>query len=145
MAVNPTEAKEVALEWLSLKGYKPTPVMMSRLISQIKGLMEVGFTKDDIIYTINYVLGFKPDVRSFGYIEASINDVLRKRDELKKKTEAKQEVAKQLELEPITVINSESEVVVSDETTERNRRKAERIGIKPGERTKHYFNLFERQ
>ena len=144
MTVNPTEAKEVALEWLKLKGDKPTPPVMARLIKQIKGLMEVGFTKDDIIYTVEHVLRVKPDVYSFGYIETCINDVLRQRDAVKQAQQAKAEVAKLVEQQPITVLNSESEVMPSDETTERNRRKAERIGAKSRERTKSYFNLFER-
>lgn len=145
MAVNPTEAKEVALEWLKLRGDKPTPPIMSRLINQIKGLMASGFTKEEILYTINHVLKTKPDVYSFGYVEVCINDVLRQRNAIKQAQKAKEEVAKQIEAEPIAVINSESEVTSSDETTERNRRKAERLGTKSRERTKHYFHLFERQ
>lgn len=145
MVVNPTDAKEVALEWLKLKGDKPTPPVMSRLIYQIKGLMENGFEKDDIMYTIKHVLQVKPDVYSFGYIEASINDVLRQRDALKQAQQAKEQVAKQIEAVPIVAIDGESEVESSDETTERNRRKAERINAKSRERTKHYFHLFERQ
>lgn len=145
MPVNPTEAKEIALEWLKLKGDRPTPQIMSRLIKQIKGIMECGFNKEEILYTMNHVLTVKPDVYSFGYIEACINDVLRQRNAEKQAKQAKEEVAKQIEAEPITVINSESEVTSSDETTERNRRKAERLSAKSRERTKHHFNLFERQ
>ena len=145
MMVNPTEAKEVALEFLALTGQRPTPQLMGRIIKQVKGLMENGFTTEEIQYTVEHITKMKPDVYSFGYIEACINDVLRKRKK-------EQEIAKERELKAavqrqfveVTPIASQSEVDKDDETSERNRRKAERMGIQPRVREKSYFHLFER-
>jgi DNA-binding transcriptional MerR regulator len=144
MAVNPTEAKEIALEWLALLGQKPTPALMARIIKQVKGLMEVGFSDEEIRYTMKVVVRTKPDVYSFGYVEACINDVLRKRAEERRKAEVKQ-ISKDLqeEAKPI-LVTSESEVSQDDEVSERNRRKAERFGIQSRVREKSYFHLFER-
>ena len=145
MTINPTVAKDIALEWLALLGQRPTPPLMARLIKQVKGLMETGFTDEEIRYAMNHITSMKPDVYSFGYVEASINDVLRKRKEeeqREKEVLIKREVEKQL-LNNIS-ITKESEVAIGDETSERNQRKAERLGLQPRLREKHYFHLFER-
>lgn len=145
MTINPTVAKDIALEWLALLGQRPTPPLMARLIKQVKGLMEVGFTDEEIRYAMDYIVSIKPDVYSFGYVESSINDVLRKRKEeeqRKKELLIKQEVEKQI-LSNIS-ITKESEVAIGDETSERNQRKAERLGIQSRKREKSYFHLFER-
>ena len=145
MSINPTVAKDIALEWLALLGQRPTPPVMARLIKQVKGLMEVGFNDEEIRYAMNHITSIKPDVYSFGYVEASINDVLRKRKEEQQREQElliKKEVDKQL-LSTIS-ITKESEVAIGDETTERNKRKAARLGQQSRFREKHYFHLFER-
>lgn len=145
MTVNPTTAKDIALEWLALLGLRPVPAQMGRIIKQVKGLMEVGFTDEEIRYTMHEVLNTKPDVYSFGYIETCINDVVRKRrmeEQRKQEKIIRQEINKQV-LEQISITH-ESEVAEGDETSERNRRKAERLGVQSRVREKSYFHLFER-
>lgn len=143
MTVNPTEAKEIALEWLKLLGNKPTPPLMARTIKQVKGLMQVGFSDEEIRYTMEYVVRTNPNIYSFGYVEACINDVLRKRAEEKRKEKSKQ-ISESLQKQAIAIVTSESEVANDDESSERNRRKAERLGVQSRFREKSYFNLFER-
>jgi hypothetical protein len=144
MAVNPTEAKEIALEWLKLLGNKPTPPLMARTVKQVKGLMQVGFSDEEIRYTMEHVVRTNPNVYSFGYVEACINDVLRKRAEEKQKQENKQ-ISENLKNQTASIVTSESEVTKDDESSERNRRKAKRLGVQSRVREKYYFNLFERQ
>lgn len=143
MVVDPTEAKEIALEWLKLLGNKPTPPLMARTVKQVKGLMQVGFSDEEIRYTMEYVVRTNPNVYSFGYVEACINDVLRKRAEEKRKEESKQ-VSESLQKQTTAIVTSESEVTSDDESSERNRRKAKRLGVQSRVREKSYFNLFER-
>jgi|SRR5690554_959146 len=143
MVVDPTEAKEIALEWLKLLGNKPTPPLMARTVKQVKGLMQVGFSDEEIRYTMEYVVRTNPNVYSFGYVEACINDVLRKRAEEKRKEESKQ-VSESLQKQTTAIVTSESEVTSDDESSERNRRKAKRFSVQSRLREKSYFNLFER-
>lgn len=143
MVVDPTEAKEIALEWLKLLGNKPTPPLMARTVKQVKGLMQVGFSDEEIRYTMEYVVRTNPNVYSFGYVEACINDVLRKRAEEKRKEESKQ-VSESLQKQTTAIVTSESEVTSDDESSERNRRKAKRFSVQSRVREKSYFNLFER-
>jgi len=143
MVVDPTEAKEIALEWLKLLGNKPTPPLMARTVKQVKGLMQVGFSDEEIRYTMEHVVRTNPNVYSFGYVEACINDVLRKRAEEKRKEESKQ-VSESLQKQTTAIVTSESEVTSDDESSERNRRKAKRFSVQSRLREKSYFNLFER-
>src|SRR5690554_3224457 len=114
MVVDPTEAKEIALEWLKLLGNKPTPPLMARTVKQVKGLMQVGFSDEEIRYTMEYVVRTNPNVYSFGYVEACINDVLRKRAEEKRKEESKQ-VSESLKKQKTAIVTSESEVTSDEE------------------------------
>jgi len=145
MSINPTSAKDIALEWLALLGLRPVPAQMGRIIKQVKGLMEVGFSDEEIRYAMNYVVSTKPNVYSFGYIEMCINDVIRKKRLEEQRIQEKlikEQINKQV-LEQISITH-ESEVAEGDETSERNRRKAERFGVQSRVREKSYFHLFER-
>lgn len=43
----------------------------------------------------------------------------------------------------ITKVDEESEVTKQDDTSERNRAKAKRLGVQPGKRTKSYLDMLE--
>lgn len=141
MKANPTVAKEIAVHFIKLTDSIITPQLMSRTIKQIKGLMEAGFTDEEIQYTIDEAFRLKPNIYSFSYIEACINDVLRKRKEALHKEEMERKKKEVFDAPTIVV----SEVLLQDETTNRNRQKAKNFGVRTGERKKHYFDLFEEQ
>lgn len=144
MLVNPTQAKELAVLFLNLSNQKVTKSNMPRTIRAVKDLMSGGVSYEDIKYAVETMLSRKPDIYSFNYIVMGIDDVLDERKKLLAQEEGKKlkrDAEKSL-MESLKV-TSESEVVQSDETAERNRRKAEGLGIQSRFREKHYFDLFE--
>lgn len=132
---NPTEAKEIALEFLKLIGQDPSRGVMARTIKAIKGLMENNYSSDDIRYVMNHCVEYVPNLFSFMYIVRVIDDVLAKRD-------AKPYQKEVTIITPVKV-GAESEVKGADEATERNRNKTSRFGIQSGFRKKSYLDMLK--
>lgn len=141
---NGTDAKDIALYFIKLTQGRATPSIIAKTIRQAKTLLSHEYTKQEIIEVIDYIiLEKKYDVYSLGYINTCINDVLR---EIKKKKEQeelqkkKEEVRKQLASE-VTC----SEVKDDGKSTERNRKKARRLGVQSRFREKFNLDMFEGQ
>lgn len=135
MAYNPTFAKEVALTFLEKIGQRPNPSAMARTIKSVKELMEFGYTEEEISYAMEYTLRVKKDVYSFGYIASSIDTALK----LRTKREAPKHAVQLRDI----VVTAESEVEMSEQLAERNKRKATRIGLQSRKREKYNFDMLK--
>lgn len=146
MLINPTFAKDIALEFLKKTNQELTPRAISGTVKQVKQLMLEGYSEEEIRYTLSHVLKYNKSVYSFGYIVRAIEDLsIRLEQEEKKKkliSRAKKEEKKRIDSYKVS---SEGGVVEDVEASERNRRKAERLGVESRERKKSYFDLFEGQ
>lgn len=143
--VDATKAKEIALMFFKLTKQEVAPTVLGRIISQVKRLMTLGYTSEEIEYTIKELIMRNPKIYSFGYVEKAIDDTLMKRAmEVKKEMEKATVIEITEQLNQSLIVTSESEVTGYDETSERNKRKAERFReLQPGFGKKSYFDMFE--
>lgn len=143
---NGTHAKEIALYYLKLTQLRATPHIMGKTINQVKNLLQAGYTKEEIIDVMEYViLERKVEVYSFGYFSSCINDVLRDLKVMKERYEEEKK-KKELDEQLASVQNTQrSEVSVDDQSAERNREKARRFNLQSRKRTQSYFDMFEGQ
>jgi len=140
---NPTQARDVALYFLDLTSDRITPQIVARTVKQVKDVMENGYTKEELIKVIDYILDRKSGIYSFGYISASINDVLRKiYEEEDKQVRLLQSVALHSQLTS-TIESQREEVGVIDESTDRNRDKARGIGVQSRFGKKFDFDMLK--
>lgn len=82
MKANGTHAKDIALHFLDKTSQRYTPEIVGKTIKQAKGILESGYTKEEIISAIDYILERKSDVYSIAYISYGINNAL---EEIEKK------------------------------------------------------------
>lgn len=141
--VNPTDSKTVALHFLDRTQSRYTPAIVSKTIMQVKNIMKVGYTKEEMIDVIDYIVD-ETDVNmySIGYISSCINDVIRKIDLEKEKQLVKEKIEKS-KTEYLSTKDTTEGVIVNDESKERNRNKARNTGIQSGEREKSYLDMLE--
>lgn len=138
---NGTHAKDIALHFMKVTGVeRATPAIFGRTIKQAKGLLESGYTKEEVIGVIDYIINQGRNMYSIGYVNACINDVLR---EIEKESLA--EEAKRVK----EVIHEEQSkargAVTSDgESATRNAEKAGRLGVQSRLRKKFDFDMFEK-
>lgn len=139
---NGTHAKDIALHFINVTAGRATPAIMKKTVNQAKSLLRSGYTKDEIISVIDYIIKKKGiQIYSLGYINASINDVLK---ELK--LEDIKEKHKNLEgLLEDEQRKQRNEVRDDGESTQRNRNKADGFGVQSGFGKKFDFDLFERK
>jgi hypothetical protein len=138
---NGTDAKDVALYFMRATGVeRVTPAIIAKTIAQVKNILKSGYTKEEIIAVIDYVVEKGVRMYSIGYVSHAINDVLEEIEEKKLQEEAKN-VAAKLEEEQA---RKRSEVKNDGETTARNQDKARRLGVQSGKREKFNFDLFEK-
>lgn len=139
---NPTDAKTIALYFLNATtDGRNTPIVIAKTITQVKSLLNVGYTKDEITATIDHVIARGVQMYSFGYLSTCIANVLVEVN--KNKTSSEAVKAKQ-ELDEMQKKAME-EVNVVDESTERNRQKLSRFGVQSRVGEKHHFDMFEGQ
>jgi hypothetical protein len=139
---NGTDAKDIALYFLEQTTERYTKPVIARTIITAKSILTSGYTKEEILLVIDRVLKSKPNVYSLAYISACIEDVLR---QIKQEDLAKQAVKVKEEQEKLALEQRLANVeVVSDESKERNKRKAERINLQSGIRKKSYLDMFEK-
>lgn len=137
---NPTDAKTVALYFLNATtDGRNTPAVIAKTINQVKNLMTYGYTKEEIIATIDAVLARGIKMYSFGYLNSCIADVLNDIN----KSKVSEEVVKVKEELAEMEKQAMEEVNVVDESTERNRNKLARLQSR--KREKHHFDMFEGQ
>lgn len=146
MKANPTVAKDIAIYFLEATDQRYTPSIIAKTIIQAKAILEAGYTKGEIIQCIDWVINKTTVVMySLGYISTMINKIL---ENIKQEVDAeeKNEKLKKYKEDMLTfqqgLLKKEGEEV-GNETSDRNRRKANEFGDKSGERKKYYFDLFE--
>lgn len=121
-----SDAKDIATYFVNSTDMKASKSLMSRTIVQAKSLLSDGFTKDEIIKTIDYVIKVKKvDLRSFGYINVVISDMLK--DVIKYEASLSAQNAQQDVMAFIEA--SRNEVRGSDESTNRNKSKINGFGV----------------
>lgn len=137
---NGTDAKDVALHFLKITGVeRATPAIVAKTIVQAKSILKSGYSKEEIVSVIDHIVEKGVRMYSLGYVSHAIHDALEEIKELRIKEEATR-IAKRLQEEQI---KSRSEVTSDGESSERNRNKAQRFGVKPWKRAKFDFDMFE--
>jgi len=136
-----SDAKDIAIYFVNSTNMKASKALMSRTIVQAKSMLSDGFTKDEIIKTIDYVINVKKvNLRSLGYINVVISDLLPQ--VLKHEAQlSTQNVGKEL---AAFIEASRSEVRGNDESTNRNKSKLNGFGLQPRFGEKLDFDMFER-
>jgi 3-phosphoglycerate kinase len=136
---NGTDAKTVALYFLDATTDKRyTKGVIAKAISQAKFVLEAGYTVQEICDTIDYIIAQGIMPYSFGYINASIQNVIKEVQKQKLAEQGKELKAKMKEEIVLNEVNDHGE------SSERNQRKAREFGIQSGKRKKHHFDMFER-
>ena len=140
MKVNGTIAKEIAIHFLDRTQERYTPSMVAKTIIQTKSIMKSGYTKEEIIDVIDYIVDEgKVNMYSVGYVSSAINDVLAKIN--KEKTQKLiAEQKKEMEEKFSEIDNNE---VVDIESGQRNKTKLDRFGAESRKRKESYSDLFE--
>lgn len=136
------QAKQIALYFLTkTEAERYTPAIISKTIVQARSLLRHGYTLEEVIACIDYIVDSGRKIYSFGYINTSINDVLRqiKNNSLKeKKKEVEQAMKEELE-------RRRREVIEGDDTRERNQQKAKGFGsVQSRLGEKFNFDMFEK-
>lgn len=122
-----SDAKEIAVYFVNTTDVKASKSLMSKTIVQAKSLLSDGFTKEEIIKTIDHVIKVMKIVPySFGYVNVVISDVLPKINKLEAQQSAK--IAQEEMMEFIEA--SRNEVRGNDESTNRNKSKLNGFGVK---------------
>lgn len=138
--VNGTEAKDIALYFLDMIGTERyTQTIVGRTIRQVKSVMASGYTKDEIVKCIDHIINKGVTMYSFGYVSASINDVLKEIEILELQNESKKT---KVELDELLKKETKA-VVTDDESARRNAEKAKRFGVQSRFGKKFDFDMFE--
>ena len=139
---NGTHAKDIALYYLKITNVeRVTPAIVGKTISQAKGLLSAGYSKEEITSVIDRVIAKGVVMYSFGYINTCINDVLREikqEEQLKKARIIQQQIIDEQ-------AKDRKEVTHDDESAKRNAEKARRANIQSRKRKKFDFDMFEGQ
>ena len=146
MKANPTVAKDIAIYFLEATDQRYTPSIIAKTIIQAKAILEAGYTKDEIIQCIDWVVDKTSVVMySLGYISTMINKIL---ENIKQEVDAeeKNEKLKKYKEDMLTfqqgLLKKEGEEV-GNEASNRNRRKANEFGNESRFGEKYNFDLFE--
>lgn len=142
---NGTDAKDIALYFIKVTTERATPAIIAKTVSQAKALLQIGYTKKQILDVIDRIVEKGITMYSLGYVSACINDVLRELKELEsievKKLQSatiKKEIESHQELQ-------RSEVNDDGESTKRNRDKLDRFGNESRVGKKFDFDMFKGQ
>lgn len=143
---NGTDAKDIALHFVKVTTGRATPAIISKTVIQAKTLLQSGYTKDEIIKVIDYLIDVKKvQMYSLGYVGSSINSVL-KEIQVKEDEECKKLKSEQIKKEVSAIQETQrSEVTHDGESTQRNRDKLDRFGNESRFGKKFNFNMFEGQ
>lgn len=138
-----SDAGIVAKYFINITSGRATPAIMKKTVSQAKTLLKNGYTKDEIIEVIDYLINKqKTEIYSLGYVITSINNILYKiknEKTIKNKNKLKEIIVKHTEQQE----KQRSEVVRNPESSHRNNAKANRFGIQSRFRKKYFSDLFE--
>lgn len=139
-----SQANQIAKYFINKTAGRATPAIMKKTHTQAKTLLQSGYAKEEIFKVIDFLIDeMKIKMYSLGYINTCINDVLIKIE--KKESQIKA-------LQNKTIIASEikkyeqqnkSEVVNDIKSSQRNKTKAERLGVQSWFREKLIGDLFK--
>ena len=92
------DAKDLAFLFFNSFSIKYNNSIIAKTLIQVKALLELGYTREDIANTIEYLAERKQDIYSFGYINKTIDQHVHKANyEKQKKNFVKQEVKLDIE------------------------------------------------
>lgn len=134
---NGTHAKEIALHFLQLANQPVTKTNVAKTIKLAKATLEEGYTRDEVFAVMERVFASKrANIHSFGYItscmEQMLDDMRAAEQAVHIKAASDQAISKQ-----------RNEVETNDQSTERNRNKADRTKFQSRLRKKFNFDMFE--
>lgn len=138
--ISPTHAKEVAFYFFDKTETRATKAIIARTIKQVKDIMGDGYTKDEMIKCIDYIVDVKKvDMYSIGYLASGINNTLRYVKDMEKREliESQRE-----EIDKVKQGEVDTEVSYDAESTERNKAKLQRRSGKSKFRKSFDFDLF---
>lgn len=140
MKADGTIAKEIAIYFLDKTADRFTPSVVAKTIIQTKTILESGYSKDEILSVIDYIIDVKKvDMYSIGYVSHAINDILKemnKEEEIKKLREERKKQSEAFK-------SQEKEVEVDLESKQRNQSKLDRFGTESRKREEPYSDLFK--
>lgn len=139
------DAKEIAFHFFDATQTRATKSIIARTIVQAKSILNDGYTKEEIISVIDYLIKVKKvELYSIGYISSAINNVLR---EVKKQQDSETRIliAEQTQQEiSATIENQRNEVKINDESSQRNQDKLNRFGVQPRFGKEFDFDMFKK-
>jgi len=134
---NGTDAKDIAIYFLDLIEERYTPSMVARTIVQTKSILKSGYTKEEIMKTIEFIVTkTNVEMYSIGYVSSSINSILKQINKEELSETIKEELIK-FEEDKETA----KEVDVDVGSRERNRNKV--TSDESRKREKSYLDLFK--
>lgn len=87
------DAKDLAFLFFNSFSVKYNNQLIAKTLVQAKSLLEMGYTKEDVENTIEYLAQIKQDVYSFGFINKTISQYVHKANyEKERKNAVKKEV-----------------------------------------------------
>ena len=133
---NGTHAKDIAIHFLDLTtDGRYTPSVVARTINTAKSLLKSGYTKEEIISCIDYAVNVKRvKMYSIGYISVTIHDLIKEVQKL----QAKQRIK-------VTEFTERSAEQVDEESSKRNREKAQRNSLQSRFGKKFNFDMLKEQ
>lgn len=137
MRIDPTHAQSLAIHFLKMTRNELEPATVASTVKQVKGLMSMGYTVPQITYAIDTITSRRANIYSFQYIVKCIDDVLRDVQNESIKEEVKAQIASAIE-------EKRGEAVKHDDSTERNRKRAERTQLQSRFGKKFDFDMFKR-
>lgn len=126
-----SDAKEIAFYYFEATNVnKTTPNIIKKTISQAKSLLTYGYTKEEILKVIDYIVNVKKvKMYSIGYVFSAINNILKEIDKIEVEKRQK-EIVEQTKKEIASTNEAKrNEVILNNESTKRNQDKLNRFGI----------------
>lgn len=139
---NGTDAKEIALHFLKQTGVeRATSAIIGRSIIQAKKILEAGYSKTEIIESIDHIVNKGVQMYSIGYVSVAINETLQE-IERKKLAQIGASVREEQEKSQAEIRGA---VENDEQSAERNTGKAKQFGVQSRVRKKFNFDMFEEE
>lgn len=142
---NGTHAGEIARHFVKATGIRVTSSIMGKTVNQAKKLLDAGFTKAEIIASIDHVVDQGIEIYSLGFLDHCIDRCLReiKQKQIEEENRIMKEEFERKKAEEQHAIAEEVKVDV--ESAKRNREKADRLrsSVQSRVREKFNFDMFE--
>lgn len=136
MKPNGTHAKDIAIYFFDHTNQRATKQIFMKTVVTAKSLLSNGYSKEEILKAIDYLIEQGVNMHSLGYVSASINDVLVKVREREKK-ETSVDTKKDME----EYLQEQRRKGGTYEIQTNNRNKRKRVGVQSKFREKFDLNL----